>query len=99
MPYIKNREQLDDALKPLLEVLHNLVPGDYNYIITRILHQYVINNGGLCYTNINSVIGILECAKQEFYRVVAAPYEDIKRMENDAITDLDAVENDEKQTN
>jgi len=31
---------------------------------------------------INEVIGVLECAKLELYRRVAAPYEERKRIEN-----------------
>jgi hypothetical protein len=37
---------------------------------------------GKNYKHINEIIGVLECAKQEFYRRVAAPYEDTKIQEN-----------------
>ena len=36
----------------------------------------------LKYSEINSVIGVLECAKMELYRRIAAPYEDKKCEEN-----------------
>ena len=34
------------------------------------------------YADINELIGALECAKLEFYRRKAAPYEDKKAVEN-----------------
>jgi len=70
------------------------VPGTLNYAITKIIHNYIKDNG-LCYNNLNEVIGVLECAKQEFYRAVAAPYEDIKRKENGSISELDKEKSDE----
>ncbi len=36
----------------------------------------------LRYSKINSLIGVLECAKLELYRRVAAPYENDKIDEN-----------------
>jgi hypothetical protein len=30
----------------------------------------------------NNIIGVLECAKQEFYRKVCSPYEDQKSKDN-----------------
>jgi len=57
--------------------------GELNYLITRFLNRY-INCGyhGLNYQKINDCIGVLECAKLELYRRVAAPYEDVKIDEN-----------------
>jgi hypothetical protein len=43
-----------------------LPPGIYNYVITRLLTDYYCPN--LSYFNINTMIGILECCKQEMYR-------------------------------
>jgi hypothetical protein len=57
-------------------------PGDLNYTITRLCDQYIIARGGVSYTLLNEVIGVLECAKQELYRRVAAPYEDKKLQAN-----------------
>lgn len=56
-------------------------PGVLNYQITKLIDDY-LQRKGLRYRNINEVIGVLECAKQELYRRVAAPYEDLKRDEN-----------------
>lgn len=79
MPYIKasSRSRLD---KPL-EVLSGLVDsrGDLNYCITALVSAQVKAVG---YAAIEQAIGVLECAKLEFYRRVAAPYEDRKCQEN-----------------
>tara|TARA_Y100000034_G_C6647009_1_gene283074 strand:- start:201 stop:446 length:246 start_codon:yes stop_codon:yes gene_type:complete len=77
MPYIKpwEREDLDPAVLPS-------TAGGLNYAITALCKEYMDARGGVCYSNINEVIGVLECAKQELYRRVAAPYEDIKIKEN-----------------
>lgn len=98
MPYIKpeDRKIVDDYMGQLLTHIngHGLfnkdeVPvGWYNYIISRITHQFLITNG-LKYDNINSMIGVLECAKLELYRIIAAPYEDKKILENGNISCLD----------
>lgn len=84
MPYIKQaaRAQFEEPLKLLMEKLDNTVQEDVdgclNYVITRLLHHvYPIK-----YFYLNRAIGVLECAKLEYYRAVAAPYEDIKRKEN-----------------
>jgi hypothetical protein len=48
--------------------------GTLNYIITRLVHElYKIR-----YKDINAAIGVLECAKQEYYRKIASPYENEK---------------------
>jgi hypothetical protein len=60
--------------------------GELNYEFTRVVQQY-IEKYGLSYRAINDVIGSLEGAKQEFYRRVAAPYEDEKLKENGDVYD------------
>jgi len=42
----------------------------------------MIEKKGLSYSNVNEIIGALECIKLELYRRVAAPYEDLKIEEN-----------------
>jgi hypothetical protein len=54
------------------------VDGDMNYVITRMIKEVY----PLRYFHINRAVGLLECIKQEFYRRVAAPYEDTKIKEN-----------------
>ena len=84
MPYIKpeNRKKYDKVLKELISILKTLPPeevdGELNYIVTKMLKEIY----PLRYFHINKAIGVLECAKLEFYRRVAAPYEDIKMKES-----------------
>ena len=98
MPYIKNEQFWDwdavdngisnqDSSKPAREVFKPaficppLEPGQLNYAITCVLKDYIESNG-LSYDTINDIVGALEGAKLEFYRRVAAPYEDKKIIEN-----------------
>jgi hypothetical protein len=55
-------------------------PGELNYCITELIRSYYNNKPG--YQSINDIVGALEGAKLEFYRRVAAPYEDQKIKEN-----------------
>lgn len=84
MPYIKQeeRERFDFLLDDLsVAIERGCAPGDLNYVITRIVHAY-LDARGMHYTHLNDAIGVLECAKQELYRRIAAPYEDRKIHEN-----------------
>jgi hypothetical protein len=73
MPYIDkaSRERLGEGGVPE-------TAGELNYLITRMLDDYIQRKGGTRYTHINEVIGVLECTKMELYRRVAGPYEDVK---------------------
>jgi hypothetical protein len=83
LPYIKtiNRAKYDTVLKELIEILKTLPPekvdGELNYVFTKLLKEIY----PLRYFHINKAIGVLECAKLEYYRRVAAPYEDKKIQE------------------
>ena len=61
---------------------HNI--GDLNYLITSEILDYLgISDGRQPnYTDYNEVMGVLECAKQELYRRMIAPFEDKKCKEN-----------------
>ena len=77
MPYIKPevREQLVES---------DVVPlngGEINFLVTAIVNSFLMHKG-LSYAAINEAVGALECAKQELYRRVAAPYEDTKIQTN-----------------
>ncbi len=76
MPYIKEsaRETIDEYRVPQ-------TPGELNYLLTMACIRYV-DNEGISYSSINEIIGVLECCKLEFYRRLAAHYEDIKIHEN-----------------
>lgn len=78
MPYIA--ENLRNALDG--DTSSPVTPGELNYKITKICVDYIYNMGGTCYVTLNEVMGVLECAKQELYRRIAAPYEDVKCKQN-----------------
>ena len=80
MPYIKQdrRKDLDQAVVDLV-FLMNKDHGECNYVVTRLLDLLMQPKN---YADINGIIGVLECAKLEFYRRAAAPYEDQKIIEN-----------------
>lgn len=86
MPYIlpEKRDDLDPVIEQLSGRLINSGAGELNYVITRLLSDHYMFNR---YAFINEAIGILECAKQEFYRRVAVPYEDKKIAENGDVYD------------
>lgn len=76
MPYIPEINR-----KPLTE--GKFIPscaGELNFLVSYLCDQYLKND--LNYNKINEVIGVLECAKMELYRRIAAPYEDTKIMEH-----------------
>jgi Domain of unknown function (DUF6899) len=80
LPYIKTEKRVkyEKALYELVNILKSLPPeevdGELNYVVTKILKGVY----PLRYYHINKAIGVLECIKLEFYRRVAAPYEDAK---------------------
>lgn len=83
MPYIKPNDKLRFAKE--LEELKSMVmtAGDLNYVITSICKNHLERkNETLCYSYLNEVIGVLECAKLEFYRRMVVPYEQLKIEEN-----------------
>lgn len=87
MPYIKAeaRPELDAHMAALIEHIRTLPveeqDGALNYTVSRMIMSIY----PLRYFHINRVMGVLECIKQEFYRVVAGPYEDQKIAENGAV--------------
>jgi hypothetical protein len=84
MPYItqEERPQYDKVLEELTKLLKEKPPesvdGHLNYVVTKIIKEVY----PLRYYHINKAMGVLECIQYEFYRRVAAPYEDIKIKEN-----------------
>ena len=81
MPYIKadRRAALDDNSWYADPEPQNA--GELNYALTLIALGYIARKGKK-YQHINDVVGALEGAKMEFYRRLAAPYEDTKIAEN-----------------
>jgi hypothetical protein len=84
MPYIhqQTRNHLNQYLDPLAEEIRQSesFAGDLNYAVSFILAR--LTNHELNYARANACVGALECAKQEFYRRVVAPYEDAKIAQN-----------------
>lgn len=77
MPYIKP----EDRTAILLDNTLIDDAGELNFYITTLIDSY-INKNTKCYTTLNEVIGVLECAKLEVYRRIVAPYEDTKIEQN-----------------
>lgn len=77
MPYIlpEARAEIDRGRAPA-------TPGELNYAITRLVDAYIARQGPVRYAAVNEAVGVLECAKLEVYRRLAAPYEDRKCAEN-----------------
>ena len=87
MPYIDERDR--EMFTP--EPMPWTGPGQLNFAITKMAEDYLATTGWVDpqsgkfdprYTDLNEVIGVLECVKQEFYRRVVVPYEDRKMAEN-----------------
>lgn len=79
MPYIKADRRAD--LDRPDTIASPDTAGELNYKITMLLIQYC-DQHGLSYQRINDCIGACHGAAQEFYRRVAAPYENEKIAEN-----------------
>ena len=86
MPYISKRERV------LIDVEANppTSPGQLNYAISRMIHEYVLRNGRN-YTVMSAARAAALDATDEFYRTVMVPYEDQKRRENGPVSLLDEV--------
>jgi broad-specificity NMP kinase len=88
MPYIKTdkRDKYYTGLTELGNVLADVpkedLPGELNFVISSILNDNISYYHRVNYEYFNMVIGVLECVKQELYRRMLGPYEDIKIEEN-----------------
>ena len=89
MPYIKpdSRKKFDEGIKLVVEALKSHTDGeghvgmgDVNYVFSSIVWELFRSN--ISYGYGNSLVGMLECVKQEFYRRQLAVYEDQKMQEN-----------------
>lgn len=103
MPYIAKplRKKVDPAILSLIETLKDFSPdeieGVLNYSFSRILSSTLENQEGMWrYKWINRAIGVLECIKLEFYRRLAAPYEDIAMKKNSDINEYRSKKNRKK---
>lgn len=74
MPYIHPDQRKE---------LYSRVPittGELNYKITKVVNEFLTKP--LTYSQVNDVVGAMECAKLELYRRLAAPHEDQKMAQN-----------------
>lgn len=83
MPYIKDQIRRDFLdVREFYGALGNpRDAGELNFQISTMIDKY-ITKIGKTYTTLNAVVGVLECAKLEMYRRIAAPYENQKLEEN-----------------
>jgi len=80
MPYIRKEERpkfnpLIDELAKVLLSDEQALSSNLNYVVSSLLRRLSKN---LRYVRINELMGVLECVKQEYYRRIAAVYEDEK---------------------
>ena len=87
MPYI--RQAAKNRFNEVLLQLNKSLPadvGELNYLITKICDRYLtVKNPS--HAVINEIVGVVECVKQEFYRRIAAKFEDKKRNLNGDVYD------------
>ncbi len=94
MPYvtIDKRKKFDSLILDLTMVLsqEDHDNGDLNYCISKLVHEWLIcHPDGLRYNAASDAHKAMVCAAAEFYRVVVAPYEDLKSKENGPVSVLD----------
>lgn len=77
MPYLKPKQRSKSSLKEA---------GDLNFRIHELIEIYLSSKGAIKYEEYNSVIGVLESVKLEFYRRAVAAYEDNKIVDNGDIS-------------
>ena len=95
MPYIKqeDRTKFDEGIADILGALQaedNVKMGDINYVFSAIIWSLFKDNES--YTLGNNLVGVLECVKQEFYRRLAAPYENNKVCEHGDVPEFQMFE-------
>jgi hypothetical protein len=89
MPYLR-RELREKAWEDFIEEGYIPNSGTLNFLISTLCDEYISNDRAddFNYSAVNTVIGALECAKQEFYRRIASPYEDYKKTQNGEVYTL-----------
>ena len=92
IPYIKPEDRIryDRPIAELILALANSAganPGHLNYIITKLIHEFLPMEPK--YADLNEVVGVLGCVKASLIETVLFPYEKEKMKENGHISDLD----------
>jgi len=83
MPYIESGRRkflTSRTYQELLDISNTMSAGDLNFLISTLCWFRFAK--GQSYQTGNAIVGILECAKLEFYRKLLAEYEDLKIKEN-----------------
>ncbi len=82
MPYIDKHRKAE--LKPLLDQILLSSPGDITYAVSILMINYLKRNSPhmLTFTSLNSCIGAIERALDEFKRRILDPYEQEKIRDN-----------------
>ena len=78
MPYLgsqPSRTRLDEGRQPLNGA-------ELNYVLCRLANDFLTTVGGVSYETITAIRGAFVGALEEFERVIAGPYEEIKRKQN-----------------
>lgn len=98
MPYIKQekRDVLDPVIEEVINALRGLQSDDpednteanLNYILSKLLDKMYIAN----YREINNAVGVLFTTAFEYYRRVAAPYEDQKQHDEGDVYSVTTVD-------
>lgn len=89
MPYIKakDREQYNKEIDWLVRILECNPVGHLNYVFSQIIWKlFVRNQNGKSYAYGNSLMGVLLCIANEFYRRKLGPLEDEKIKQNGDLT-------------
>lgn len=82
MPYIKNEEK-----KLLAAGVPPSNAGELNYVITKLVNDYLLRKRKINYAAMNEIVGAMYSALTEFQRRIVAPYEDTKIEENGDVYD------------
>ena len=84
MPYIpkEQRIKIDSAISELVNKMSSLPKADRAGVLNYTVSTMIDSLYKLKYSEVNEAIGALECIKQEYYRRIASPYEDIKIEQN-----------------
>lgn len=81
MPYIKDRGELN------IDLDINST-SELNYVITKIIHDYLAARDLLTDERLNRIVGVLESVKHEFQRRIVDPYKDGARARNGDVFSL-----------
>jgi len=83
MPYIPQEQRtiINQKMSDLLATAGDLTDGQLNYIISNLIYTH-LQKTNINYSKLNSMIGVLDCAKLELYNRLITPYETQKITEN-----------------